>query len=195
MTLIKNTVPGTHLSPGFSCHCAFFTPHLQHRLVYIIWESKMQDAWLLSPFTNSSIVLFQSMNFDGRFTGNKNVASSKTVCIKVMVCYWYRPNVANRMIFLKHCFHHIVPYSNTYKIKSNSLGLTFTGHLNKNKSYPSQHFYLYCSSSFSLPTLEFSSQVTKPIIVGRTLSLKSLTLNFHTLCFVVSKLQERRYCA
>lgn len=34
---------------------------------------------------------------------------------------------------------------NTCKIKSSSLCLTFKGHLNKNGSFPSQHFYSYCS--------------------------------------------------
>ena len=67
------------------------------------------------------------------------------MCIRAVVCFTYRFYVTNRMIFLKHCFERVVSYSNTCKIKSSSLCLTFKGHLNKNGTFPSQHFYSYCS--------------------------------------------------
>ena len=67
------------------------------------------------------------------------------MCIRAVVCFTYKFYVTNKMIFLKHCFEHVVPYLNTCKIKSSSLCLTFKGHLNKNDPFPPQHFYSYCS--------------------------------------------------
>lgn len=153
MTILKSTFPSSHLSSGFSCYCVLPTSHLQGNKTSELLRFEMPE--FIFPLRTTqlfsvSFSLWICYKSTENKTGNKNVASSKTVCITRALCNTYRPYVANRMFFLNLCFHHVVPYSNTYKIKSNSLSLKFKGLLNKKDPFPYQHFYSHRSSFLPL---------------------------------------------
>ena len=82
-----------------------------------MWDSKIQCFRIYSLLTARLFLFFLSISLQvwyrhtENITENKNIVSSKTMCIRAVVCFTYRFYVTNRMIFLKHCFECVVSYS------------------------------------------------------------------------------------